>query len=407
MQTIQDRGYVWRKGQALVPSWTAFAVINLLEGHFSAEVAYSFTAQMEDELDQIAVGSRERSPFLRAFWFGEEPASVGLPKLIELAKENADPALVNAIPLGKDADGNEIVVRNGRYGPYVKRGEDTASVPEDLAPDELNIDKALELLAAPKGDTPIGQSPDGLPVYVKTGRYGPYVQLGDADTLPEGQKPKMSSLLKSMSPATVTMEDALRVLKLPRAVGADPESGEEITALNGRFGPYLKKGSDSRSLGTEEEMFTVTLDEALLVGQALMVARRDDKMKELKTKIDPKLHEWADQVLRELGNDPVSGKPMVVKNGRYGPYVTDGETNASLRDGDTVEELTDERAADLLQTRRDAAPSTRGRTKKAAAKKTTAKKTTAKKSAAKKTATKKTAAKKAAAKKTAAKKTAD
>jgi DNA topoisomerase-1 len=201
----------------------------------------------------------------------------------------------------------------------------------------------------------------------------------------------MSSLLKSMSPATVTMEDALRVLMLPRAVGADPESGEEITALNGRFGPYLKKGSDSRSLGTEEEMFTVTLDEALRLFA------------------EPKRRGRAAAVapLRELGNDPVSGKPMVVKNGRYGPYVTDGETNASLRDGDTVEELTDERAADLLQTRRDAAPSTGRRTKKAAAK-TAAKKTTAKKSAATKTAaTKKTAAKKAAAKKTAAKKQSD
>ena len=387
MQTIQDRGYVWRKGQALVPSWTAFAVINLLEGHFSAEVAYSFTAQMEDELDQIAVGSRERSPFLRAFWFGEEPASVGLTKLIELAKENADPALVNAIPLGKDADGNEIVVRNGRYGPYVKRGEDTASVPEDLAPDELNIDKALELLAAPKGDTPIGQSPDGLPVYVKTGRYGPYVQLGDADTLPEGQKPKMASLFKTMTPTSVTVDEALQLLTLPRVVGADPESGEPIEALNGRFGPYIRKGGDSRSLGSEDELFTVSLDAALRLFA-------EPKRRGRAAAAPP---------LRELGNDPVSGKPMVVKSGRYGPYVTDGETNASLREreGDKVEELTDERAAELLQQRRDAGPSTGRRrpAKKAAG---------TKKAAAKKTAgTKKAAAKKTAAKKSAAKKSAD
>jgi len=387
MQTIQDRGYVWRKGQALVPSWTAFAVINLLEGHFSAEVAYSFTAQMEDELDQIAVGSRERSPFLRAFWFGEEPASVGLTKLIELAKENADPALVNAIPLGKDPEGNEIVVRNGRYGPYVKRGEDTASVPEDLAPDELNIDKALELLAAPKGDTPIGQAPDGLPVYVKSGRYGPYVQLGDADTLPEGQKPKMASLFKTMTPTSVTVDEALQLLTLPRAVGSDPETGEPIEALNGRFGPYLRKGSDSRSLGSEDELFTVSLDDALRLFA-------EPKRRGRAAAAPP---------LRELGNDPVSDKPMVIKSGRYGPYVTDGETNASLRerDGDKVEELTDERAAELLQARRDAGPSTGRRrpAKKAAAKKTAAKKAAGTKKAAKKTVAKKSAAKKSAAKK--------
>jgi len=385
MQTIQDRGYVWRKGQALVPSWTAFAVINLLEGHFSAEVDYSFTAQMEDDLDQIAVGSRERSPFLRAFWFGDEPASVGLTKLIELAKEHADPAAVNAIPLGKDAEGHEVVVRNGRYGPYVKRGDDTASVPQDLAPDELSIAKALELLAAPKGDTPIGQSPDGLPVYVKTGRFGPYVQLGDADTLPEGEKPKMSSLFKTMTPNDVTVEDALRLLSLPRIVGNDPESGEPIEALNGRFGPYLRKGSDSRSLGTEDELFTVDLDAALRLFA-------EPKRRGRAAAAPP---------LREMGNDPVSGKPMVVKNGRYGPYVTDGETNASLRerDGDTVEELTDERAAELLQARRDAGPSTRK--KKAPAKKAAAKKKAPVKKAAAK---KKAAVKKAAVKKSAAKK---
>ncbi|HEY8546333.1 MAG TPA: type I DNA topoisomerase [Acidimicrobiales bacterium] len=378
MQTIQDRGYVWRKGQALVPSWTAFAVINLLEGHFSHEVDYSFTAQMEDDLDQIAIGAQERSPFLRAFWFGDEPATVGLTKLIELAKENADPATVNAIPLGKDPDGNEIVVRNGRYGPYVKRGDDTASVPQDLAPDELTVEKALELLSAPKGDTPIGQSPEGLPVYVKTGRYGPYVQLGDADTLPEGQKPKMASLFKSMSPSTVTVEDALRLLSLPRVVGTDPETGETIEALNGRFGPYLRKGSDSRSLGSEEELFTVDLETALRLFA-------EPKRRGRAAAAPP---------LRELGVDPVSGKQMVVKSGRYGPYVTDGETNASLRerDGDTVEGLTDERAAELLQARREAGPA-RGR------KKTTAKKASAKKAAAKKAATKKAATKKAAAKK--------
>ncbi|MBN2621969.1 MAG: type I DNA topoisomerase [Acidimicrobiales bacterium] len=403
MQTIQGRGYVWKKGQALVPSWSAFAVVRLLEDHFTSEVDYSFTARMENDLDEIATGARDRVPFLEEFWFGKgdgvaaasgngDSGTTGLTALIEAAMANADPAVVNAIPLGKDAEGVEIVVRNGRYGPYVKRDDQTASVPEGLAPDELTIDKALELLAAPKGDEPIGTDPDtGLPVYSKTGRFGPYVQLGDADTLPEGQKPKMSSLFKTMSPATLTFDEALKLLSLPRTVGTDPESGDEILALNGRFGPYLKKGGDTRSLGAEEELFTVTVDQAL------------------KLFAEPKRRGRQAAALRELGADPVSGKPMVVKSGRYGPYVTDGETNASLRerDGDTVEELTDERAAELLQARRDAGPTKkRGAKKKAAKKKSTAKKAGAKKSTAKKSAAKKSAAKKSAAKKSAAKKSA-
>jgi DNA topoisomerase I len=430
MGTIQARGYVWRKGQALVPSWTAFAVVNLLEGHFSAEVDYSFTAQMEDDLDEIAVGSRERNPFLRSFWFGDpsgidgggsgladrvsadggagdgasggpgagddgRDGTVGLTKLIDLAMANADPAAVNAIPLGKDPEGNEVVVRNGRYGPYVRRGEDTASIPEETAPDELTVEKALELLAAPKGDTPIGNDPvSGLPVYAKNGRFGPYVQLGDAETLSEGEKPRMSSLFKTMTLAGLSLEDALQLLSLPRVVGNDPESGEEIIALNGRFGPYVKKGDDSRSLATEEQLFTVTVDEAVRLFAEPKRRGRGAA---------------AAAPLKELGDDPVSGKPVVVKNGRFGPYVTDGETNASLRerDGDTVEEITIERAADLLQARRDAGPTTRpkrGAKKKAAAKKAPAKKTTAKKAAAKKTSAKTAAAKKAPAKKAAARK---
>jgi DNA topoisomerase-1 len=389
MQTIQDRGYVWKKGQALVPSWSAFAVVNLLEGHFAAEVDYSFTARMENDLDEIATGQRRRVPFLQAFWFGN--GTPGLTSLIDHAMANADPAVVNAIPLGKDADGVEIVVRNGRYGPYVRRGDETASVPPDVAPDELSVAKALELLAAPKGDEPIGTDPDsGLPVFVKTGRFGPYVQLGDAETLPEGTKPKMASLFKTMEPGTVTLADATRLLSLPRTVGADPATGEEITALNGRYGPYLRKGSDSRSLATEEELFTVSVDDALRLFA-------EPKRRGGATSAAP---------LRELGTDPVSGKPMVIKSGRYGPYVTDGETNASLREreGDTVEGLSDDRAAALLQARRDAGPSTRGRKRsgtKAGAKKASAKK------AAKKAGTKKTAAKKAPARKAAARATGD
>jgi DNA topoisomerase I len=385
MQTIQDRGYVWKKGQALVPSWSAFAVVQLLEGHFANEVDYAFTARMEDQLDEIATGSRERVPFLQAFWFGN--GSEGLTTLIDHAMSSADPAQVNAISLGKDDEGEAVVVRNGRYGPYVKRGDDTASVPPDLPPDELTVARALELLAAPKGDEPIGTDPDsGLPVYVKNGRYGPYVQLGDADTLPEDTRPKMASLFKDMVPSSLSLDEAVRLLSLPRTVGADPATGEEIVALNGRYGPYVKKGSDTRSLASEPELFTVTVDAAL----ALFA---EPKRRGRTAAAAP---------LRELGADPVSGKPMVVRDGRYGPYVTDGESNASLRarEGDTVEGLTDERAAELLQARRDAGPAKRGGRKKAATKKkAAAKKTTAKKAAAKKAGTKKAAAKTTTAKK--------
>ncbi|MGH9191828.1 MAG: topoisomerase C-terminal repeat-containing protein, partial [Acidimicrobiales bacterium] len=387
MQTIQDRGYVWKRGQALVPSWSAFAVVNLLEGHFSAEVDYSFTARMENDLDEIAAGQRARVPFLRAFWFGN--GTPGLTSLIDHAMANADPAVVNAIPLGKDDEGNDIVVRNGRYGPYIKRGDDTVSLPADIAPDELSIARALELLAAPKGDEPLGTDPDsGLPVYVKSGRYGPYVQLGDADTLPEGTKPRMSSLFKTMSPSTITLEEAVALLSLPRTVGTDPATGEELVALNGRYGPYLKRGRETRSLGTEEELFTVAVEDAVRLFA-------EPKRRGRATASAP---------LRELGTDPVTGRPMVIRSGRYGPYVTDGETNASLREreGDTIEGLTDERAADLLQARRDAGPSTRGR-RKATAKKSSAKKATAKKSSAKKATAKKSAAKKSSAEKAPAK----
>jgi DNA topoisomerase-1 len=391
MQTIQDRGYVWKKGTALVPSWSAFAVVQLLEGHFAEEVDYTFTARMENQLDEIATGSRDREPFLRAFWFGN--GSEGLTTIIDHAMANADPAVVNAIPLGKDADGELIVVRNGRYGPYVKRGEDTASVPADLPPDELTVARALEILAAPKGDEPIGTDPEtGRPVYVKTGRFGPYVQLGDADTLPDGEKPKMSSLFQTMSPADITLEDALRLLSLPRTVGTDAESGEQIVALNGRYGPYLKKGKETRSLATEDDLFTVTVQDALRLFA------------------EPKRRGRAAAAapLRELGDDPVSGKPVVIREGRYGPYVTDGETNASLRerDGDRVEDLTIDRAAELLQARRDAGPAKpRGGRKKAAAKKAPAKKAGIKKAAGRKAPAKKAAAK-TAAKKSAAKKSA-
>jgi DNA topoisomerase-1 len=383
MQTIQDRGYVWKKGQALVPTTDAFAVVNLLEHHFAELVDYDFTARMEDDLDDIAERHQQREPWLGKFWFGN--GTPGLKALCAKALEEADPVEINAIPVGVDDAGELVLVRNGKYGPYVKRGDDTASLPDGLALDELTIERAIELLNAPKGDEPIGQDPDtSLPVYAKNGRFGPYVQLGDVETLPDGEKPKMSSLLQSMSLDTITLDDALRLLSLPRVVGIDDDV--EVVAANGRYGPYIKKADETRSLETEEQLFTITLDAArTLLAQPKQYGRR---------RAAPA------QPLRELGNDPDTDKPIVVREGRFGPYVTDGETNASLRKGDTVEGVTVERASELLQIRRETAPTKpkRGSKKAAAKKKATAKKTAAKKTTAKKTTAKKTAAKRAAAK---------
>jgi DNA topoisomerase I len=388
MTTIQDRGYVFKKGTALVPTWTAFAVVNVLERQFGEYVDYEFTAKMEDDLDLIAVGQEDRVPYLKRFWFGDDGSTggprgrKGLSVVVDEALEKVDAAEVNTFPLGMDENGEMVVAKPGRYGPYVKRGEDdTASIPEGLPPDELTLDKALELLAAPKGDEPIGEHPEsGLPVYVKTGRYGPYVQLGDQDTLPPDEKPKMESLFKDMKPEEVTLDGALRLLSLPRVVGTDEETGLPVLARNGRYGPYIskgdEKGADARSLESEEELFTVDMARA----KALFA-----EPKRRRGQAAPK------PPLRELGDDPVSEKPVVVKDGRFGPYVTDGETNASLRKGDLVEEITIERAAELLQIRRETNPPKKkaGARKKATKKKAAKKKTAAKKSVAKKKATKK------------------
>ncbi|MGC8462492.1 MAG: type I DNA topoisomerase, partial [Acidimicrobiales bacterium] len=354
--TILDRGYVWKKGTALVPSFTAFAVVGLLERYFAELVDYGFTAAMEDDLDAIASGSEEALPWLTRFYFGQDGGDGGAPKgnghdkltrigLKREVSENLgviDAREVNSIPIGVAGDGQPIVARVGRYGPYLQRGEDRVSIPDDLPPDELTPQRAEELLAAPSGDRVLGTDPvSGLPVWVKAGRYGPYVQLGDVvDGKP---KPRTSSLFSSMSPDTLTLDQALQLLSIPRTVGTDPASGEEIVALNGRFGPYLKKGNDSRSLASEEQLLTVTVDEAL----ALFA---QPKTRRGRATAGP---------LRELGPDPDTGLPMVVRDGRFGPYVTDGTTNASLRKGDDVESLTVERAAELLAERRAAGPSTR------------------------------------------------
>ncbi len=397
--TILDRGYVWKKGTALVPSFTAFAVVGLLERYFGDLVDYGFTASMEDDLDAIASGNADSLPWLHRFYFGNdgplpaEPVGAGGPageadpsvRRLGLKQEVAtylgeiDAREINSIPIGMGKEGVPIVARVGRYGPYLERGTDRVSIPEDLAPDELTPERAEELLEAPSSDRVLGTDPaTGMPVQVRAGRFGPYVQLGEV--VDGGPRPRTASLFATMSPATLTLDDALQLLTIPRVLGADPESGEEITAHNGRFGPYVKRGTDSRSLATEDQLLTVTLEEAL----ALFA---QPKTRRGRASAAP---------LRELGPDPDTGLAMVVKDGRFGPYVTDGTTNASLRKGDDVETLTVERAAELLADRRAAGPSTRG------AKKTGAKKTVAKKTVAKKATAKKTVAKKATAKKTAA-----
>src|SRR3954447_4178592 len=337
--TIQDRGYVWKKGSALVPSFTAFAVVALLESYFGDLVDYAFTARMEDDLDGIATGTEEAQPWLSKFYFGN--GQPGLKDLVKERLDQIDPRAINSIPIGADADGKEIVVRVGRYGPYLSRDGETAAVPEGIAPDELTVDKAVELLSTPSGDRVLGEDPaTGLPVIAKAGRFGPYVQLGEVDSSSK-KKPHTASLLKNMNLEAVTLEDALRLLTLPRSLGKDPADGAEITVQNGRYGPYVKKGTDSRSLEDEEQLFTLTLEEALSV-LAQPKARRG--------------RGTAAPPLKDLGDDPVSKKPMVVKEGRFGPYVTDGETNASLRTGDDVDSLTVERAAQLLQDKRDKGP---------------------------------------------------
>jgi DNA topoisomerase-1 len=394
--TILDRGYVWKKGTALVPSFTAFAVVGLLERYFGDLVDYGFTAAMEDDLDEIAAGREESLPWLTRFYFGtggpgagnghgDEVESVGLKASVATHLSEIDAREINSIPLGSGSDGEAIVARVGRYGPYLQRGEDRASIPDDMAPDELTIERAEEILAAPSNDRVLGVDPvSGLDIQVKAGRFGPYVQVGELTE--GGDKPRTASLFSTMEPATLTLEQALELLQIPRTVGTDPETGEDIVAHNGRFGPYLKRGADTRSLGSEDQLLTVTLPEA----QALFA---QPKQRRGRASAAP---------LRELGTDPTTNLPVVVKDGRFGPYATDGTTNASLRKGDAVESITIERASELLAERRAAGPSTR---KKKAAKKAAPakKKATAKKAApAKKSAAKKSTAKKAPAAKKAA-----
>lgn len=400
IKTIQDRGYVHKKGSALVPSWVAFAVIGLLEQHFARLVDYDFTAAMEDELDAIAAGNERRTNWLNNFYFGGEhgvEGSIaregGLKRLVGGNLEEIDAREVNSIKLFDDAEGRAINVRVGRNGAYLERmvedpdnpGElkpQRANLKDELTPDELTLELAEKLFATPQEGRSLGVDPEsGHEIVAKDGRYGPYVTEvlpeppddGEAGATakkgkkPTGPKPRTGSLFRSMDLETVTLEDALKLLSLPRVVGVDPADNEEITAQNGRYGPYLKKGTDSRSLATEDQIFSITLDEALKIYAEPKRRGRQGA---------------ATPPLRELGVDPVSEKPMVIKDGRFGPYVTDGETNASLRKGDDVMTITDARASELLADRR-----ARGPVKKKAAPKKVAKKA-AKKAPAKKAAKK-------------------
>ncbi|HJG43005.1 type I DNA topoisomerase [Corynebacterium phoceense] len=446
IKTIQDRGYVLSRGNALVPSWVAFAVIGLMENNFGELVDYDFTSSMEDELDAIAAGNEDRTEWLNGFYFGnaeaskEKAASIarhgGLKSLIDVNLEAIDARQVNSLKLYTDSEGRDVFVRVGRYGPYIERAVGTnpdgtieyqrANLSETVTPDELTEEFAEKLFATPQGGRELGTNPaNGRMIVAKEGRFGPYVTEvvrederaiaekeaeevvakesaeEDAQRAAEGKraknwetktaakqkekrvaeyiddklKPATASLFSSMEPASVTLEEALKLLSLPREVGTD-DDGEVITAQNGRYGPYLKKGNDSRSLANEEQLFTITLDEARRIYA------------------EPKRRgrQAAQPPLKQLGNNDVSGKPMTVKDGRFGPYVTDGTTNASLRRGDDPEKLTDARANELLSERR--AKEAAGGTKKAAKKGTkktskAAKKSTKKTSKATKKSTKK------------------
>ncbi|MCB4208974.1 type I DNA topoisomerase [Arthrobacter sp. UM1] len=403
ISTIMDRGYVRTRGSALVPSWIAFSVVRLLEEHFGTYVDYDFTADLEGDLDSIARGETKRNDWLRDFYYGSS-SKQGLEPVVNNLGE-IDARAVNSIPVS-----DSVVLRVGKFGPYLERTVDTetgelpegdpqrANIPEDLAPDELTPEKAEELLEqASHGDKVLGQDPEtGRDVVVKDGRYGAYVTevipemteeelqaYLDAQPTeyykngkpkpkkkPAKEKPRTGSLFKSMDIATVTLEDALKLMSLPRVLGTDPESGEEITVQNGRFGPYLKKGSDSRSIESEEQIFTITLDEALQIYS-------QPKQRGARKAVPP---------LAEFGEDPSSGKKIVVKEGRFGPYITDGETNITVPRNTTIEELNRDRAVELLAEKRARGPVKRP-SRSTGAKKPAAKKTGTAKTAAKKTGT--------------------
>jgi DNA topoisomerase-1 len=344
IQTIQDRGYVYKRGRALVPTFLAFSVTGLLETHFTKLVDYEFTASMEEDLDKIAAGEAGRVDWLRDFFYGRD----GQPGLNELSADLGaiDAREVNTMRLAPD-----IEIRVGRYGAYLQQGEGEtrklANIPETMAPDELTLEAAIEILAKPSGERELGIDPaTNLPIIAKSGRFGPYItEVFPVEVVPEGAKkkrkkadapkPKTASLLSTMTLDTVTYEDAIRLLSLPRTLGTN-SAGDDITVQNGRYGPYLKAGADSRTLTSEDQLFSISLDEAL----------------EIYSKPKERRRGVAKPPLKELGKDPGTEKDVIVKDGRFGMYVTDGETNATLRRGDTLEALTLDRALELLAGRR-------------------------------------------------------
>lgn len=429
--TVIDRGYATKRGQALVPTWLAFSVVRLLEQHFADLIDYDFTAALEDDLDAIARGEQNRVEWLKSFYFGSE-AQVGLRQVVDNLGE-IDARALNSTPITDTA-----TLRFGKYGPYLEVVDPAApeakprivNVPEDLAPDELTAQKAQELIDAPvAGDRVLGENPEnGKIIVVKDGRFGPYVQENDPTSdedmvdaatgevvarqqdqehAPKGKrgakkdaapKPRTGSLFRSMSVETIDLDTALQLLSLPRVVGADPETGDEITAQNGRYGPYLKKGTDSRSLESESQIFDITLDEALAIYAQPKYGAGSRR---------------ASSALAEFDADPVSGKPIRIRDGRFGAYVTDGETNVTIPRGQQVSDITFEIAVQMLADKRAKGPAAKRGAKKAPAKKPAAKKAPAKKPAAKKPAAKKAPAKaalsdeeKAAARSAAAKKAA-
>lgn len=384
IDTILARNYVFKKNNALVPTWVAFSVISLLEENLSALVDYQFTAQMEDDLDAISRGERGHVEYLGDFYFGN--SRPGLKKLLEHKIDEIDPAKISRIFIGKPEDGPEVYVRVGRYSPFVEQGDRTASLKDDMAPDEVTLEVALQLLdQAEKGDEPLGTCPEtNKPVYVKVGRFGPYVQRGNAD---DEEKPQNASLLKGMVPEEITLGTALKLLSLPRTLGDHPEKGEPIEAHNGRYGPYIKCGSDTRSLPTDLSPLEVTLEQAIeLLAQPKVRGRGASKKEPLKV----------------FDASPVTEKPVQILDGRFGPYVTDGVTNVSLRKGMTPEEITFDEALGMLADKAAQGPPPKKAKRKSATKKTTTKKATPKKGTAKKTTAKKATPKKAATKKTTA-----
>ncbi len=364
IDTIQARNYVFKKGGALVPTWVAFSVVKLLEDHLGGLVDYQFTAHMEDDLDAISRGEKQYIDYLKAFYFGN--GKPGLKKQLENKIDDIDPRTISRIKIG-ESDGEEVFVRVGKFSPFVEQGDRTASLPEETPPDEVKLQFALDLLEqAAKADEPLGTCPDtGKPVYIKTGRFGPYVQLGSTE---DDEKPKNASLLKGMGVDDVDLATALKLLSLPREMGVHPKLEDTVTAFNGRYGPYVKCGSETRSLPADVSPLEVTLEQAIdLLNQPKTRGRAATK-----------------PPIKVFEESPVTGNKVQLLEGRYGPYVADGETNASLPKGVNPEELDFNEALNLLAARAAAGGSKKKAPKKKAVKKNATKKKTTKKATKKK-----------------------